>query len=143
MVKIIESNPRGGGGMITESSIQPRMTGSRLNELRSLKDGWLEGHGKAPSHDGLDWLADSFNRHYPDDLSLPFFYPTEGGGVQAEWSLSPYEITLEIDLADRFGQWHCLNMANDAEESEPLDLAFSGSWEWLIGRLRQMTGGAG
>lgn len=29
----------------------------RLDEFRALEDGWLEGHGVAPSPTGLDWFA--------------------------------------------------------------------------------------
>ena len=44
---------------------------ARLDEFRRMKGGWLEGEGVAPSLDGLDWLALTFERHFPDDL--PFF----------------------------------------------------------------------
>lgn len=39
---------------------------SQLEELKVLKDGWLDGKGYAPPAEGLDWLAKAFNEHYSD-----------------------------------------------------------------------------
>ena len=68
---------------------------AQLEELRNLKDGWADGiqhpsdwgsgYGKAPRHDGLNWLWDRLEREYPDDLPLTCIYPTPEGGVQMEW----------------------------------------------------------
>jgi len=115
---------------------------ARLDELRSLKDGWLEGEGQAPSHEGLDWLSQVFGQHYPDDLLLPFLYPTAEGGIQAEWSLEPNEVTLKIDLGAHAGQWHALNMETDVEASRELNLNDAGDWQWLVKQIQQMSGGA-
>lgn len=42
----------------------------RIEEIRQLKDGWLDGAGLAPRNDHLDWFVAAFERHYPDDLPL-------------------------------------------------------------------------
>ena len=76
---------------------------SRLDELRELKDGWIEGSGRAPDHSGLDWLTRSFEFYYPSSLGLPYAYPTPEGGIQFEWSIGTNEISLEIDLLDHQG----------------------------------------
>ena len=65
---------------------------ARLDEFREIQDGWADGmqsaenwgngYGKAPDHAGLDWLAGSFERHFPDDLPLPYTCPPPEGGVQ-------------------------------------------------------------
>ena len=47
----------------------------------SCLDGWLDGDGKAPSSDGLEWLRDAFECNYPDEVPVPHIYPTESGGV--------------------------------------------------------------
>lgn len=85
--------------------------GVQIDELRLVEDGWLEGRGTAPSEAGLDWLLEVFDRHFPDDTPLPHLYPTETGGVQAEWSLGTQEVTLELDLETHKGEWHVLDMS--------------------------------
>lgn len=113
-----------------------------LNEFRDLKHGWLEGSGLAPSHAGLDWLSQVLGQHYPNDLPLPYLYPTAIGGVQAEWSLNSYEITLEIDLAAHSVQWCAIDMDTGVAESRPLNLDEQKDWDWLLDQIQQMGKGA-
>ena len=101
---------------------------AQIYDLRQLKDGWLEGQGKAPSKEGLDWLSQAFDKHYSGNLPLPYLYPTEPGGVQAEWSLGRNEITLEIDLTEHSGYFHALHMEDDTEETRHLDLGSGTHW---------------
>jgi hypothetical protein len=114
---------------------------ARLDELRPLKNGWLEGRGVAPSSEGLDWLSLAFAQHYPEDLSLPFLYPTEEGGVRAEWSLEPHEASLDINLATHAAEWHVLNMETDAEDARTLNLNEADDWKWLVEKIQEMNGG--
>ena len=100
-----------------------------------MEDGWLDGQGCAPDRDGLAWLAERFERNWPSDLPSPYLYPTVEGGVQAEWSLPPVEVSLEIDLATRTGEWHALNLVTGAEETRACDLGGDGDWTWLVGRV--------
>ena len=44
---------------------------AQIDDLRLLNDGWLEGQGKAPSKEGLDWLSQAFDSNYSGDLPLP------------------------------------------------------------------------
>jgi hypothetical protein len=55
----------------------------RLTELSKLKDGWLDGNGKAPSPEALK-SASVLGPALPVDVSLRV-YPTEAGGVSLEW----------------------------------------------------------
>jgi hypothetical protein len=112
---------------------------ARLEEFRSIEDGWLEGEGKAPFPDGLDWLAQLFDQRYPDDLPIPHLYPTAEGGIQAEWSQETKEITLEIDIAERTGQWHELDTETDEDESHTLDLNDAPSWQWIVDRIHRIA----
>lgn len=123
------------------SILDPLDVATRLDELRELNDGWLEGGGIAPTKEGLDWLARAFEEHYPDDLPLPFLYPTAEGGIQAEWSLEPHELSIEIDLMNRTGEWHGLNMKTTAEETRSLSFEDSDDWNWLVSRIRESIGG--
>ena len=105
-----------------------------------MKDGWLDGRGVAPDRDGLDWLAGAIESRYPEDLPLPHVYPVAEGGVRLEWGVTPQEVSLEIDLDRKSGEWHALNLDTDAEEMKTLDLGDEAAWSWLIGRLTEMAG---
>jgi len=116
--------------------------GARLDEFRSLRQGWLaegwldEGPAQVPSPDGLDWLTHAFETNYPGDLDLPFLYPTPEGGVLAEWTVAEQEISLDINLEEKYGEWHVLNMANDQEDTHRLDLNDRDSWKWIAEQLK-------
>ncbi|RQM93016.1 hypothetical protein [Aeromonas dhakensis] len=115
---------------------------ARLEELKTLRHGWLDGKkGFAPDKAGLDWLAVSFQRYYPDELTLPYLYPTAEGGVQAEWSLNGWEISLEVDLGRHQGQWHALDMTNELEQEKTLNLNDPVDWQWLATEITGRTGG--
>jgi len=113
---------------------------TRLEELRSLQAGWLDGKGAAPTDDGLEWLSRGFESYYPDDLPLPYLYPTGEGGVQAEWSLGSHEISLDISLGSRRGEWHSLALDADREDEVTLDLNAAADWSWVAGEIRRLAG---
>ena len=115
---------------------------ARLDEFRLLKNGWLEGGGIAPNPAGLDWLSNTFDRHFSGDAPLPYTYPTEEGGIQFEWTLQANELSLEIDLQTHSAQWHCLNMDTDKETSHTLNLDESQDWKRLLSDIQQLNGGA-
>lgn len=115
--------------------------GAQLDELRLIQDGWLEGGGLAPPEAGLNWLSDTFDRHFPDEAPLPHLYPTETGGVQVEWSLGPNEVTFEVDLDTHAGEWHVLNMATNADFERALNCDDDEDWKWLVAQLDSMDQG--
>jgi hypothetical protein len=118
--------------------LKPRLI-ARIDELKLLKFGWLDGTGIPPTPDGLDWLSEAFDRHFPDDLPLPYLYPRVEGGVRAEWSFKPHELSLDIDLQKRIGHWHALNLEDDAEQTKRIDLAIVSDCEWLNGEVRRLA----
>lgn len=110
---------------------------SRLDEFRVIQDGWLDGDGKAPSLQGLDWLSASFKRHYRSaDLPLPHIYPTPEGGVSLEWAIGPHRVSLEIDLDAHEADWHCLNLSTGESYEQDLQLDSPQGWAWLASELR-------
>lgn len=114
---------------------------ARLDELRAMQDGWLDGAGKALSLAGLDWLSAAFQRHFPDDAPLPFTYPTPEGSIQLEWTLGSQDISLKVDLDDRSAIWHRLNLSDisdDGEEQE-LNLDDATGWNWLSQNIVQLS----
>ena len=115
-----------------------------LDEFRSMQDGWYEGDGKAPPHSGLDWLSDAFARGYPDDIPLPYTYPTFDGGVQCEWSIGRFYIEIEIDLDTRKGDWIRFKRRTKAfEEEEILNLDDPSAWDWMAAKIRETLERAG
>ncbi len=120
--------------------LDPLDVTSRLEELKILKEGWLDGLGAAPPAVGLDWLASTFDAFYADALPLPYIYPLAEGGVRFEWSLAPHDISLEINLSERSGEWHCLDLETDQEEYRSLSLDAQEGWDWLVDRLTGLYG---
>ena len=114
---------------------------SQLDSMRTMKDGWLEGGGAAPSPRGLDWLAEVFARHYPEGSPHPYLYPTEEGGVQAEWSPSHGRVSLEINLESRRGNWFALNLETDNADERQLRCDEASDWRWLVRRIDRMSPG--
>jgi hypothetical protein len=108
---------------------------ARFEKLKRLKNRWLDGTGRAPSHEGLDWLARVLKDRYPSSLPLPYAYPLPEGGIQLEWSIKRREISLEVDFDSRSGEWHSLDLETDQEEQRELDLTNDADWSWLITRL--------
>lgn len=120
--------------------LDPLDVPARLDEFRNMIDGWLDGEGAAPAHDGLDWLAESFERFYPDDAPLPFSYPTPSGGVQFEWSASGQEISLEVNLRTRQSVWHRLDIATLSDDERELNLESAASWNWIGAQIVRLSG---
>ena len=54
----------------------PNEITSRLDEFRTLHDGWFEGKGFALSYIGLEWLKIQFEKFYPKCFIQPYIYPT-------------------------------------------------------------------
>jgi len=121
------------------SRLDPLDIRVRLDELRRLEDGWLDGDGKAPGSEELDWLATGFDRHYPDDLPSPYLYPTVEGGVRAEWSLSNFEISLEVNFVAHRADWHRLNLETHTDDTQELDLDNENDWAWIASEVRLMA----
>jgi hypothetical protein len=120
--------------------LDPLDVRARLDELRALKAGWLDGEGEPLPAEGLMWLADAFDQLYPEDLQSPFLYPTPESGIQAEWSEGSKDATLAIDLKSHVAHWHELDVERDSEESRDLDLNNGDHWAWLADKIRRISG---
>ena len=106
----------------------------QIENMRHLKDGWLDGVGKAPSEHGLNWIAEQMD-YYFSDGATPYLYPTPEGGIRAEWSLENQEASLEIDLESKSGYWHALDMSNGSDVEKTLDLNKQDAWKWVLAAL--------
>ena len=108
---------------------------SRLEELERLEDGWLDGEGRALDKRGIRWFVEMFERSFPNDLPLPYIYPTADGNIQLEWTLGNYELSLKVDLINRLGEWQAVNVETDEEEYYELHLDRPEEWEKVCSRL--------
>ena len=130
----------------SESAIPPLPTPdpfdvrTRLNELSRLEDGWLDGEGKAPPPDGLQWLAECFDRYFLGELQLPSLCATEDGEIYAEWVLDPLNLSLEINLENHRGYWHATNFTDGSFTEKDIDLNQPDSWNWLCEQLKRNGG---
>ena len=121
------------------SILEPLDVPARLDELRAMKDGEYDGFGSAPSHEGLDWLSNTFEIYYPDDLPLPNTYPTPEGGLEMEWSEGLQTIIFGIDLATHEGEWLQFDKSSDSELSQELNLDTSEGWQWVSSQIRKIA----
>lgn len=118
--------------------LDPLDVDARLDEFRSVQDGWLEDGGVAPDREGLNWLSGAFAAHYPDDLPLPYTYLMADGGVSLEWSLGTKEVTVEVEIKSHKGEWYVYDKNDKRIEGEKvLDLAKSTQWSWMADQLRR------
>jgi hypothetical protein len=122
--------------------IDPLDVRARIDELKLLRPGWLDGKGLAPPHAALDWITTAFENNYPDDIRLPFLFPTPGGRILAEWSVVPWSLSLEIDPVTKLASWHALNLDTDVESEKELNLALADEWTWLADQIRSVGGAA-
>lgn len=104
---------------------------ARLEELTLLKDGWLDGKGKAPAKTGIKWLSDAWMKSYPDGLPDPFTYPTAEGGIQLEWTLDRWELSAEINLTDHQAALVGVNIDNNKNFDATADLNTQVGWKAL------------
>lgn len=118
--------------------LDPLDIDNQLDDLRLLADGWLDGEGKAPCHDGLEWLSKTFNRHFREGSPLPYLYPTELGGVRAEWSLGKNEIFLDVDLGTHTGYWHRVDIETDDAKEHVLSCDNEDDWTWIVDELNMV-----
>ena len=112
---------------------------ARLDEFRDMKDGWLEGEGIAPSHNGLDWLSSKFTQFFSNESNLPYIYPTPEGNVEAEWGIGTQSVILEIDIENHTGHWLQCDDATDEESERNLKLDDDADWAWSVSAIRRMT----
>lgn len=91
--------------------------GAQFEALANVKDGWMEGAGKAPAQADTEWLADQLVVSFPTDLTFPFVCPTPTGGVFLEWSIGDWMVSAEFPLPDR----RCELQATNTNTKETTD----------------------
>ena len=121
-------------------TLHPIDVENRLEELDGLKDGWLNGKGRALDRERLKLLADNLARCFDVALPLAHLYPTPAGGVLAEWTLGCWAISLGIELESQTAQYHAVHLRADECFELPLDLNERAGWNSLQVELQRLSG---
>lgn len=103
-----------------------------IEKILDLKDGWLEGGGKAPDPECLFWLQNEMVRAFPADLEYPAVVPTEDGNVVFEWIRPDARIELEVNFAGERLELYATNLKTNqfVEETYPQD-----AWADAFGKV--------
>lgn len=125
---------------MNEERTTPPSIATRLDELRDMQNGWLEGEGLAPGSTGLDWLEYASSGRFPDEALLPHIYPTPEGGIQMEWEQDDIVSSLEIDLETRHGEWFQFSRSTEECAERTLNLDAPRDWSWLISEIKKHSG---
>ena len=118
--------------------LDPLDVSTRIYEISMLKDGWHNEEGKAFSESNLSYITTGFDR-YPDDLPLPYIFPTLDNGISIEWSINSHEISLELDFDSSKAEWHNLNITSDDEETKEYDNLDDTLWDDITSKIKQIT----
>jgi hypothetical protein len=121
--------------------LEPLDIQARLEELRFLKEGWLDGEGDAFDPEGMDWLESSVRAYYVAGTPLPHIFPSPGGQVVFQWKIVDTLATLEIDLRDKTAYWHTLDLSSRSDSDEDLNLDGAADWNRLKQRLASISEG--
>lgn len=111
----------------------------QLREFESLERGWLDGEdGEVPPKDGLVWLRGillALMASY--EVPSPYLYPTPEGGVQAEWTFKPWEVSAEFNLVEKTAYLHAVKAKTHQAESREVD--FEGDEDAALERTAQFV----
>ncbi|QDU36306.1 hypothetical protein Mal4_05910 [Maioricimonas rarisocia] len=117
--------------------LEPLDVAARIDEIRNIKSGWMDGQGDAPDETHLDWFVAQFETHYPDDLPLPYVYPTLDGGIQLEWTIDSIEISLSVEGGEHSAEWDMLDTESGQEIEKTLDLDVESDWDWIARSIKE------
>ncbi len=122
--------------------LDPNDVTARCEELAQLKDGWLDGEGKAPSREGLASLQKAWGATSAESLPLPFIYPTPEGGIQMEWCLGDWEISAEVELDHLTAELLAINVTTRASKADVADLSVPEGWAKMACFVTQLEASA-
>jgi len=108
-------------------------------QFRELGDGWFDGEGTALDKSGLAWLEQLFAEEFARDLPIPTFFPTPEGNVRIEWFAGRNDVSLEVDLHDRTGYFHAMNLDSGVAEEANVNLQSQAEWAKLVATIRKLV----
>lgn len=129
--------------IVTPPAATPAIV-SRLVEFAALCPGWFDGeHGESFAKRDLDWLASAWAARMPRSLDDARLAPNPEGEISAEWLRGRWDATLDIDLKNRTGFLHALELDTHEElVLDDLDLTDPAAWTevaHLLGTLAERS----
>lgn len=112
---------------------------TRVEELKSLDRNWFQDQSNSIQEGALEWLASSFEEKYPEDIPSPCIYPVPEGGIQIEWVIPPWDVSIEINLIEHTGFWHRLNHNTQEVDVKELNFNHDEDWLWFSEQLRMIA----
>jgi len=100
----------------------------RIEELRLIENGWLDGDGLAMDKEGLNWFSKSFEENFSPELPRPYIFPLPDGGIQMEWNNTKYSANLELNLVDKKAEYYCITKQTKEIYEEDLDFNDKTTW---------------
>ncbi|KAA5546998.1 hypothetical protein FYK55_00850 [Roseiconus nitratireducens] len=97
----------------------------RVDELRSLNDGWDDDGAIAPSEDAIH-VAKQFIRRGWVARNVPEVRPTADGGLQFDWRAGDRSLEIEVE-ADGSVYFLKSDFSNDQFEEDEITQPASGS----------------
>jgi hypothetical protein len=114
---------------------------ANLVKIRSLQDGWLDGEGKTPTVELLDWFEGWFldlAERYDLGGEYLSVFPEFEGGLELEWILPRLQPTLSIGPDYQTAWFHFIDPDSpDGYYEIDVDLTDPADREW-IEKLREI-----
>ena len=106
-----------------------------------MQNGWLDGAGNAPSHQGLDWLSANFESTSLMISRLPHLYPTPRAGLKLSGLWRPIPSSLKFtSTPTKVTGSDSQKKDDDNEDSQIFDLDDADAWQQFTGEIRRLTG---
>jgi hypothetical protein len=81
---------------------------------------------------GLAWLEKMFLDNYGVELPTLYVYETlDDNRIQVEWTIGKWEVTLEVGLNDKRGEYQALHIESEKQIDKEFDLALLDSWKTI------------
>ena len=110
---------------------------SAIDDLNNLKDGWLEGRGKAPTGLDLFNLADDLVEAFPTGIDYPAVIPTEEGNVSLEWIKPSARVELEVNFAEARLEVYATDIESDTFVEESFEKT---DWAGAFAKITSLLG---
>lgn len=123
---------------VNSISVDETALRSRIEELKQLQQGWLDGSGEPLDSDQLEWLVECLVKHFHGPGLFPYLFPTPEGKVLLEWMIADCSVTLEIHLNNRHASWHSLNLLSNEVDESYYEIDHANAWKDIASRVKKL-----